>query len=86
MSWIGFVFGIIAGGVVTASILCLLLSNKQRENYYEKNVEKKLFDYCQKCYKPINNGELYIKAHDKNYCLKCGSEIFKENNIRIAGE
>ena len=45
-----------------------------------------VYDYCQKCYETINDGELYVKAHNKNYCLKCGSELFKKNNIRIAGK
>lgn len=86
MSWFSFILGLLFGGLVTFFAFCLILSSKHRESCYEKNVEKKLFDYCQKCYEPINDGELYVKAHDKNYCLKCGSEIFKENNIKIAGK
>lgn len=86
MIWLGFVLGLLIGGIITFVAFCLTLSSKQREDRYINDNQVGLFDYCQKCYEPINNGEMYVKAHDKNYCLKCGSEIFKENNIRVAGE
>ena len=39
MSWIGFVLGLLFGGLVTFFAFCLILSSKHRESCYEKNVE-----------------------------------------------
>ena len=90
MGWLSFIAGAFVSGVIVTTTFCLILSNKCREyEMHETNkdgIHWSVYDYCQKCYEPINDGELYVKTHNKNYCLKCGSKLFKENNIRIAGE